>query len=55
MKAWTKPQLIVLAKGTPDESVLAACNANKAVPVINNHACRSTDPNCGVCKLDSAS
>jgi hypothetical protein len=32
--SWTKPQLIVLAKGTPKESVLTHCKTeNPGVPV----------------------
>jgi hypothetical protein len=26
-KQWTKPQLIVLSKGTPEENVLVACKS----------------------------
>ena len=29
IKDWEKPQLIILAKGTPEESVLLNCKTNK--------------------------
>ena len=36
MTRWTKPQLIVLARGTPEESVLVGCKVNnpKASPFV---------------------
>jgi hypothetical protein len=54
---WTKPQLIVIARGTPEESVLQRCKAID-VPGIwieaqeaGQTGCDEYDPgNCGACQ-----
>ena len=40
-KTWSKPHLIVLGRGTPDETVLAACKINGADPGVTTHTCSS--------------
>jgi hypothetical protein len=35
-KTWEKPQLIILARGTPEESVLLACKLVKSGSSQNN-------------------
>ena len=41
MKKWDKPQLIVLAQGTPEESVLTHCKINNP----NNPSYEDLGPN----------
>jgi len=55
---WTKPQLIVLAKGTPEESVLTNCktmNPNQPFsgptdPVAQDTCASGTATNCSPCQ-----
>ena len=54
---WTKPQLIVLTRGTPEESVLLHCKFIGAVatgiPVISAQTGCDSGPdnkNCGACR-----
>jgi hypothetical protein len=54
---WTKPQLIVLARGTPEESVLLNCKFIGAGPApgyqdsANQDGCNDTaETNCGACQ-----
>lgn len=57
-KQWTRPQLIVLAKGNPEESVLTHCktmNPNQAMEgpadLILQSTCAVGEPNnCSNCK-----
>lgn len=61
-KTWEKPQLIVLARGTPEESVLLHCKrigaltATSALPV-GQTGCDDAeiDGNCGTCQSRSGS
>lgn len=56
-KEWQKPQLIVLAQGTPEESVLRACKTmNPNVPGVqgangdfDKERCSQEPTNCGAC------
>ncbi len=59
---WTKPQLVVLAKGTPEESVLPHCKvigntANVTVPYASGQVGCDTpgNNNCGACQSRSGS
>jgi len=54
MTTWEQPLLIVLAKGTPDESVLDACKTTKPNASTNQSGCRNPT-NCGTCKNDANS
>lgn len=52
---WIKPQLIVLARGTPEESVLLVCKQIDVVttgPINENQdGCNSLDTGvCGACQ-----
>jgi hypothetical protein len=47
-KPWSTPQLIVLARGRPEEHVLAACKGNNTGP--NQVDANCLQPNlCSVC------
>ncbi len=57
-KHWEKPQLIILARGEPEENVLEGCK------IINHHlgeyglhqeGCDQGKDNCGACKARSGS
>lgn len=58
IKDWEKPQLIILAKGTPEESVLLSCktmNPNKPLegPLASYQDTCAAGPdsaNCAVCQ-----
>jgi len=47
-KSWSKPQLIVIGRGTPEESVLTACkiqsntNTRNAARGCNRTSCNTT-------------
>ena len=47
-KYWSQPQLIVLARGTPEESVLEGCknNIKGAHGTANANASCQSQPNC---------
>jgi hypothetical protein len=56
-KTWEKPQLIVLARGTPEESVLQHCKTmNPKIPstgkmILTQTKCASGDlNNCSPCQ-----
>ena len=67
MTPWTKPQLIVLARGTPEEAVLTGCKeiveSGETVPmnspdITTQNACNSGESptqNCGACQGRSGS
>jgi hypothetical protein len=53
-KQWTRPQLIVLARGTPDESVLEHCkdiNSGRtgAIAASQQNQCGQSQTDCGAC------
>ncbi len=62
---WTKPQLIVLTRGTPEEAVLTHCkridNSGPIVPqTVDQIGCDqgdvlSSDGKCGACQSRSGS
>lgn len=60
-KRWVKPQLIILAKGTPEEAVLTHCKRigeqNTTVPFTEAQTgCdRGINENCGNCQSRSGS
>ena len=61
-KSWEKPQLIVLARGTPEESVLQHCKRiGNTTPVPYSQAtgqtgCDQLNPgNCGACQARASS
>ena len=58
-KQWTKPQLVVLTRGTPEESVLVGCKlSNNPSPGPNNlmqDGCSENPSNCGACQARSGS
>jgi hypothetical protein len=52
-KTWEKPQLIILAQGMPEESVLVACKSIGALAgpaVVNQTACNMTSGTCQNCQ-----
>jgi hypothetical protein len=61
-KNWEKPQLIVLARGTPEENVLTHCkyigySATGVPQSVGQTGCdkSETDKNCGACQSRSGS
>lgn len=46
-KKWTKPELIVLTRSNPEESVLTLCK-NTSNPVGANQADKKCNQSCGV-------
>jgi hypothetical protein len=57
---WSTPQLIVLARGTPEENVLTHCKTIGAGPgggpeTANQDGCNSTKAKCGNCQSRSGS
>lgn len=59
---WTTPQLIVLARGTPEESVLLHCKRIAAITAtaplpVGQTGCDNaeSDGNCGACQSRSGS
>ena len=58
---WTRPQLIVLARGTPDENVLTHCKfigageGGGANTSSQNGCNQDTTANCGVCQARAGS
>ncbi len=66
-RQWTKPQLIVLARGTPEEAVLAACkeiehpgsftpgDPTSAAQTACNRGEPNITENCGACQNRSGS
>lgn len=63
-KSWETPQLIILARGTPEESVLTACKRigfggdTGFSQGIGQSGCDNLNPekeNCGACQARSGS
>ena len=60
-KEWTKPQLIVLARGTPEEAVLQHCKrigdltARSPFTQAQTGCDRGVTENCGNCQSRSGS
>ena len=56
-KTWSKPELIVLVKGKPEEAVLAACKtAGSSGPNANFDFCvNASGAGCGTCETISSS
>jgi hypothetical protein len=57
-RAWSKPELIVLVRGKPEESVLAACKNRDTQPsAVNEYVgCASSDATyCYACDTGSES
>ena len=58
---WTKPQLIVLTRGTPEESVLTHCKrigfaGEVTAQAFGQEGCdRAAAKDCGVCQSRSGS
>ncbi len=57
---WTKPQLIVLTRGTPEESVLKHCKGihrrNLLPDIVEQSNCSDiVGTNCGACQARSGS
>ena len=54
---WVKPQLIVLVRGKPEESVLNACKvALEGGPIIDHYECNMGGLNCaGPCSSEVGS
>lgn len=62
IKEWKKPQLIILARGTSDESVLLKCKRIGAITApeplpVGQQGCdySDADGNCGACQARSGS
>ena len=57
MKAWSKPQLIVLARGTPEESILSSCKGTKTTAAKTEFAnCTNfSNEKCNSCVVPSQS
>lgn len=59
-KSWTKPQLIVLTRGTPEESVLTHCKKigqfEALASLVAQEGCdKGSNQNCGACQSRSGS
>ncbi|RPH49765.1 MAG: hypothetical protein EHM85_12745 [Desulfobacteraceae bacterium] len=55
-KKWTRPQLIVLGRGTPEENVLAGCKTSKlAGSAATIRSCRKFSANKKKCNKASCS
>jgi hypothetical protein len=56
-KTWSRPELIVLVKGKPEEAVLAACKTEgSSGPNVNFGACvAAIGATCGACETISSS
>lgn len=55
LKRWQIPQLIILARGTPEENILANCKAISAINPLtpgnfNQSNCGFDTPNCSACQ-----
>ncbi len=54
MKKWDRPQLIVIGRGKPEESVLSGCkskaNPNGTLSTATKTNCNNLDGNCGACQ-----
>ena len=50
-KSWSKPQLVILDRGTPEESVLQSCKGGSfpTGSVQKHGACRGAANNCARC------
>jgi len=49
-KKWKKPELVILARGKREESVLTACKYNPTGPTGNNATCRDMEQGwCDAC------
>jgi hypothetical protein len=58
-KTWEKPQLVVLARGTPEESVLLFCKTRTAMSGANatndhNHCSQTATTNCAACQAEAS-
>ena len=51
-KAWTKPVLIIIGRGTPEEAVLLACKSDTSVGSFSSEikGCRGIDGTGGACQ-----
>jgi hypothetical protein len=59
-KTWEKPQLIILARGTPEESVLTFCKTRTAMSGMyavndHNHCSQEASTSCAACQAEAAS
>ncbi|MDF1590731.1 MAG: hypothetical protein P1P89_04375 [Desulfobacterales bacterium] len=55
-KIWEKPKLVVLYRGKPEESVLAACKADVGGSVGAEFSkCRNKPPKPGPCSVQAVS
>jgi hypothetical protein len=57
-KEWSEPELIVLVRNKPEESVLATCKLSSGGgtgPVGYNIACKGYDASCTQCPVVSSS
>ncbi len=52
-KLWTKPQLVVLTKGTPEESVLTYCKVAGANRTASGPKTLTTKDNCASSKVEN--
>jgi len=50
-RAWSRPELIVLVRGGPEEAVLTACKDATRMLAANNAAgnCRQSSGDCSTC------
>ena len=58
-KPWTRPELIVLVRGRPEEAVLVTCKegftGSKTGPSNGDTACLNPRNSCAMCSADSPS
>jgi hypothetical protein len=54
-RAWSRPELIVLVRGKPEEAVLDACKTELAGGAYENGHRRCMDPACDFCNDSTSS
>ena len=54
-KTWSKPEMIVLVRGRPEEAVLMACKFEGSSPTTSGQGWVACSVGCGDCRLVSAS
>ena len=50
-KSWSKPQLVILDRGTPEESILKSCKGGSSpTGAVGKHdTCRGKEGQCAFC------
>ncbi len=54
-KTWTEPELIVIARGKPEEAVLGGCKAFESSACPSNLGAGCAETSCSSCTVGSCS